>query len=119
MATEAETPKSGVGSMLSQRNPTPEPSEAESPWVEASPIASSEHAKRVASRERAVARRQAELAKEREREARIRAQLAKEQDDLALTRQGMRRSFWTGKVVPVRGSRRARAHQRRLRRSYA
>lgn len=35
-------------------------------------------------------------------------------EDLRLAESGLKRSFFTGRIVPVRGSRRARAHPRRL-----
>lgn len=112
MAEEEEEPKTVIGRASVKAASRDDPS----PYI-GSAVASSEHAKRIAERERAVARRRAELASAEAREARIRAQIAKEEDDLALTRQGLRRSFWTGRVIPVRGSRRARAHNRRLKRA--
>ena len=69
---------------------------------------------RVRKYEKRAASRRADLAASQARSARIAADAAKEEEDLNLARHGLRRSFWTGRVIPVSGSRRARAHQRRL-----
>lgn len=37
------------------------------------------------------------------------------EEDLRLAESGLKRQFLTGRIVPVKGSRRARAHPRRLR----
>jgi hypothetical protein len=64
--------------------------------------------------ERRAASRRADLAAAEARSARIRSQVEKEDEDLRLSQHGLRRSFWTGRIIPVNSSRRARAHARRL-----
>jgi hypothetical protein len=61
-----------------------------------------------------LAGRQADLAAAEARATRIREDTKREAEDLELAQHGLKRSFWTGRVIPVNSSRRARAHQRRL-----
>lgn len=76
---------------------------------------------RVAKRAAKEAKLQAKLAKQRAKlmstEAKLRVaevRSAKAGEDAALSQRGFRRQFLTGRVVPVRQSRRAKAHSRRL-----
>jgi hypothetical protein len=74
-------------------------------------------AKASAKRAKAVAKVEAQRAKLAKAEAKLnKAELgeARKAEDLELMRHGYKRSFWTGRVVPVKESRRARAHARRL-----
>lgn len=61
-----------------------------------------------------LARARASVARADVQEARAAAAADAAEQELALADAGLKRSFWTGKVVPVRGSRRAQAHERRL-----
>lgn len=67
---------------------------------------------RRAELEAARARRQKAASELRDLEAAQRIERAERDADLA--RRGLRRSFWTGRIVTVRASQRARAHSREL-----
>jgi hypothetical protein len=90
------------------------PSETSYARVSPSAIERSEHMRRVAEHQARVERQRARAAAAEARAAGVRSRLEKETEDLELARQGLKRSFWTGRIVPVKSSRRARAHLRRV-----
>jgi len=68
----------------------------------------------VAKARAAVAARNAQIAADESRRARAQARLEQEEENAKLARAGYRRSFWTGRLVPVRRSIRAKAHVRHI-----
>lgn len=64
--------------------------------------------------ERRVAAANFRIARDRSRMEKLGRQLERAREDEDLAKRGLKRSFWTGRIVPVRRSYRARAHTRRL-----
>ena len=100
---------SGVGEMTSDISPRRARKQ--------SGIFEAELQTQVAKRRAKEAKLSSRLAQRAYRDAKIRQRIEKQREELELAQEGLKRSVWTGRVVPVRGSRRARAHSRRLARN--
>jgi hypothetical protein len=68
----------------------------------------------VAEAQSNVAARNLQIEKAQEQAVRARLALERKSEDAKLAAAGYKRSFWTGRVVPVARSRRAVAHVRRI-----